>query len=667
MYNHYFGLTSSPFAIAPDPNYLYMSPQHRDALAHLIYGIQGSGGFVMLTGDIGTGKTTLCRCMLNHTSEDTDIAFILNPTLNSEELLASICDELHIDYDKYHLSIKLLSDAIYHHLLKSHAAGKNTVLIIDEAQNLSPDVLEQMRLLTNLETNEKKLLQIVMFGQPELRQLIERPELKQLAQRITARFHLSPLKLSETQHYIGHRMAVAGHKQVAHRPEPIPHELLAQIHHLSGGVPRLINIICDRALLGAYARSEPSVNSDTLYQAASEVFGKDREPLQQKRSYFRQVTAALGIIFIALIMYRLYPLANQWLAGAGSTTQVLNVSSTSPLIQKTQSEPEQKPATTHSKAIPAVITEKITPSSTLITESNEPLNIESSDQAPTTPLPLIQEAPAIVSTDEQHTTVKHTPDVDVVQTPAPAETEAVSASFIEASNPGLVDETAIAPSAEAIAALRPDIPMPIQAKQPVDTPINSINSEIRAYSTLFKIWQQDMPLDQDPCQFALSRGLRCLHQQGSWAQLHRNNRPALIRTLNSDGLISNWVLEGVQQNIARFSDGTKRWQTPLSQLSDSALLSYTLLWNPPTGYYQLTKPGSSGSHILWLKQQLARLSPLFQSEMNTYFDDQLVLYVKAFQRSQNLLQDGIVGPETLIRLNTLIEADAPMLLSTREP
>lgn len=652
MYNHFFGLTSSPFAIAPDPNYLYMSPQHRDALAHLIYGIQANGGFVMLTGDIGTGKTTLCRCMLNHTSDDTDVAFILNPTLNSEELLASICDELHIDYDKHHLSIKFLSDAIYHHLLKSHAAGRNTVLIIDEAQNLSPDVLEQMRLLTNLETNEKKLLQIVMFGQPELRQLIERSELKQLAQRITARFHLSPLKLIETQHYINHRMAVAGHKQIAHKPDPIPNELLAQIHHLSGGVPRLINIICDRALLGAYASNEPSINSDTLYQAASEVFGKDPKPLQQTRSYFRHMTAILGVIFIALLLYRIYPTIDNWIA---SSSPSLIASSAEPLsshLSKPEPDLEAAPPPHAEKKIAseALALAKLEPESRRLQKRITSGMIQQD---------LIELNPGEPYPVENNLTVKQNAGEKPLAPPQPAET-VIPTNLTAAADSIHKAETIITTSAEIISATE-------QEALSAQSFISNLDPEVRAYHTLFKIWQQDMPLDQDPCKFALSRGLRCLHQQGSWDQLNNNNRPALVRMLNSDGLVSSRVLVQINQGIASFSDGTQQWQTSFDQLSDKALLNYTLLWNPPNGYYQLAKPGSSGPHILWVKQQLAQLSPLFKSKMNSYFDDQLVFYVKAFQHSQNLLQDGVLGPETLIRLNTLIDTDTPMLLSSLEP
>ena len=210
MYKEYFGLKELPFSIAPDPRYLYMSNQHREALAHLIYGINTQGGFVLLTGEVGTGKTTVCRCLLDQMPENIDVAFILNPKMTAEELLASICDELRIQYPQGSNSIKIFVDHINIYLLDAHTKGRKTVLIIEEAQNLNTDVLEQIRLLTNLETNQEKLLQIIMLGQPELREKLSRPELRQLSQRITARYHLGSLSRQEISEYVSHRLSVAG-------------------------------------------------------------------------------------------------------------------------------------------------------------------------------------------------------------------------------------------------------------------------------------------------------------------------------------------------------------------------------------------------------------------------------------------------------------------------
>ncbi|MDX9710402.1 MAG: AAA family ATPase [Trichloromonas sp.] len=266
MYLEYFGFKSEPFSISPDPRFLFMSERHREALAHLLYGMKSEGGFVLLTGDIGTGKTTICRCLLEQLPEDSEVALLLNPKLTAAELLANICDELRIPYPPGTTSIKLLVDAINGFLLDVHAQGRRTVVIIDEAQNLDVDVLEQIRLLTNLETNTYKLLQIIMLGQPELKEMLERPELRQLSQRITARYHLAPLSQPEVGDYIRHRMAVAG----VDRPI-FPPASLRRIYRLTGGVPRLINVLCGRALLGAYVKGENRVRPALLAQAAEEV------------------------------------------------------------------------------------------------------------------------------------------------------------------------------------------------------------------------------------------------------------------------------------------------------------------------------------------------------------------------------------------------------------
>lgn len=267
MYCAYFGLGENPFAITPDPRYLYLSKRHREALAHLLFGIGAGGGFVQLTGEIGMGKTTLCRGLLEQLPDDVDVALILNPRVTALELVASICDELHIAYPADTDSLKRLIDALNGYLLDAHARGRRTVLIIDEAQNLSTEVLEQVRLLTNLETTQQKLLQIILIGQPELKQLLEREDLRQLAQRITARYHLSALAGDETCAYITHRLQVAGLQR-----RLFTRASLRRVHRLSGGIPRLINVICDRAMLGAYAVGRQTITAAMVAKAAREVF-----------------------------------------------------------------------------------------------------------------------------------------------------------------------------------------------------------------------------------------------------------------------------------------------------------------------------------------------------------------------------------------------------------
>lgn len=267
MYKKFFGITTSPFSIAPDPHFLYMSEGHREALAHLRYGLSEGGGFILLTGEIGAGKTTVCRCILEQAPAKTNIAFVLNPKLSAEELLATICDELGIDYPETS-GVKLLIDRLNAYLLAAHAQGERTVLIIDEAQNLSYEVLEQIRLLTNLETNQQRLLQIILLGQPELQDILAQPALQQLAQRIAARHHLGPLSKFETIAYVRHRLAVAGMGKSTFAISAIE-----EIFLLSSGIPRMINLICDRALLGAFSKGVRRVDKTMAREAAKQVFG----------------------------------------------------------------------------------------------------------------------------------------------------------------------------------------------------------------------------------------------------------------------------------------------------------------------------------------------------------------------------------------------------------
>ena len=271
MYVDFFGLKQGPFSIAPDPRYLFMSERHREALAHLLYGLGGGGGFVLLTGEIGAGKTTVCRCFLEQIPEHCNVAYIFNPKLTVIELVRSVCDEFRIAYPQREPGSATVTDyldPLNAFLLKAHAAGRNNVLIIDEAQNLSADVLEQLRLMTNLETSERKLLQIILIGQPELRGMLAQPGLQQLAQRVIARFHLDALSESESAQYIRHRLAVAGRVG----PIPFADDTLRRIHRLCAGVPRRINLLCDRALLGAYARGQAVVDRRIVDNAAREVF-----------------------------------------------------------------------------------------------------------------------------------------------------------------------------------------------------------------------------------------------------------------------------------------------------------------------------------------------------------------------------------------------------------
>ena len=300
MYAPFFGLSKEPFSIAPDPRFLFMSEMHREALAHLLYGLAGGGGFVLLTGAIGAGKTTVCRAFLEQIPANCQVAYIFNPQLTAHELLQTVCDEfgiVRVPSEAAAPTVKDLVDRLNAFLLRAHAQGRQGVLIIDEAQSLSAAVLEQLRLLTNLETAERKLLQIVLIGQPELRDMLARPDLEQLAQRVIARYHLAALSEAETLQYIQHRIAVAG--PAAQLPfEPAA---LRRVHRLTGGVPRRINLLCGRAMLGAYAQGRARVDRATVEQAAREVFGGAALASLPYRAQVGALTAALaaGLVLAA--------------------------------------------------------------------------------------------------------------------------------------------------------------------------------------------------------------------------------------------------------------------------------------------------------------------------------------------------------------------------------
>ena len=290
MYTSFFGLAEKPFAITPDPRYLYLSERHAEALAHLLYGINESGGFIQLTGEVGTGKTTVVRTLLSRVPHHADVAVILNPRVTPVEFLLTICEELGLGIaDADRDSVKQMVDALNRRLLSAHAEGRRIIVLVDEAQNLSIDVLEQVRLLTNLETPTQKLLQIILIGQPELRELLDRTDLRQLAQRITGRYHLRPLSREETKGYVRHRLRVAGATEEIFTPGA-----LVELHRLSLGIPRVINVACDRALLGAYTQETKRITASLVRQAAGEVYGRRFFP-----TWLGWVIGSLGVVAVA--------------------------------------------------------------------------------------------------------------------------------------------------------------------------------------------------------------------------------------------------------------------------------------------------------------------------------------------------------------------------------
>jgi general secretion pathway protein A len=313
MYESFFGLNREPFSVAPDPRFLFLSPKHREALSHLMYGLRGGGGFVLLTGEIGAGKTTVWRTFLEQLPPNFDVAYVVNPKLGVAALMARVCEDLRIE-GPGGVAASDPIDAIHGHLLLSHATGRRTLIVVDEAQALSVEVLEQLRLLTNLVTAERKLVQVLLIGQPELRTMLELPVLEPTAQRVVARYHLQALSEEETVGYIRHRLTVAGLQGEL----PFDSDALGRVHKLCAGVPRRINVLCDRALLGAHTQKLRRVDRAAVERAAREVFGTPRAaPVPGRRSaaawplWLGGAAAAGLIVLVVLVGVALAP----WLPG----------------------------------------------------------------------------------------------------------------------------------------------------------------------------------------------------------------------------------------------------------------------------------------------------------------------------------------------------------------
>jgi general secretion pathway protein A len=365
MYLAFFGLNEKPFSITPDPRYLFLSERHAEAMAHLLYGINEAGGFVQLTGEVGTGKTTIVRSLLAQAPKNAEIALILNPRMTAPEFLLTICEEVGIGVpDSATQSLKDLVDILSQYLLRAHAGGRRVVLVVDEAQNLAPEILEQVRLLTNLETNTQKLLQIILIGQPELRELLARNELRQLAQRITGRYHLSPLSGEETTAYIRHRMRVAGATA-----DVFNRFALEEIFRLSGGVPRVINVICDRALLGGYSQDRHRITGPLVRNAASEVFGKRFTPPWLPWAGTAAVAAMLAVGSFAL--WRLQPWRWVHAPAVASPQRAVAQSPTPQVVARAPAAPSTVPAVAPPSAMPAAVA--AAPGRTADSQAIEPL------------------------------------------------------------------------------------------------------------------------------------------------------------------------------------------------------------------------------------------------------------------------------------------------------
>ena len=646
MFREYFGIKENPFSNTPDPNYLFMSDRHQEALAHLQYGVQGSSGFVLLTGEVGTGKTTLCRCLVEQLPDHIDLALCLNPCLNEAELLATICDELGIDVsDARPDSVKDHMDALNKHLLDGHARGRRAVLIIDEAQNLDRPLLERVRLLTNLETSTTKLLQVILIGQPELREILGRGDMRQLSQRITARYHLDPMIREEADNYIRHRLRVGGLDAGLITPGA-----LTEIHARSGGIPRLINSICERSLLGAYAGGKTSIDASLVRAAAHEVLGREFPAPPPQR---RQGAGAIG-----------------WLTGIGLAAATIAGTVVLSSMDTVAVPPLDPPA-------PVTRTEKEISSAPIMAARLEAAT------APETP-------PAREMEPETRTAAPPAESAPIAARPAknpepaPAEEDLVAAVIDRLIAEGAVKTPPKEPKETPIASVSPGAPA-AQAEPPGETGAPSAANEKitlenlfrhpgvkggldTAVTRLFGLWNRKPPplAGLNPCAEAQALGLECLRHRGSWASMENIDRPLLISLVNDKGDRRFAVVTAIDGRTATLALGDSEIAADGEALQALWSGEFLVLWEPLPGVRSNLRSGMKGRDVAWLRGRLAEiLGQPADLENADLFDDGLKKRVIAFQQNHRLKSDGIVGTMTQIQLGGAIGGSAVPRLRKR--
>ena len=646
MYAAYFGLSELPFSIAPDPQYLYMSDRHREAMAHLLFGIKGGNGFVVLAGDIGTGKTTLCRCLLEQIPEDIDIALILNPRQNENELLQTICDELDID-TPLDATNKQLLDALNDRLLESFSDGRKIVLVIDEAQLLSYSVLEQIRLLTNLETNKHKLLQIILIGQPELNDLLAQPELKQLGQRVTARYFLEPLEEHETAEYIHYRLSVAGR----HDAEIFRPEAKRLIHRRSGGVPRLINVICDRALLGAFAEGKSRIDRKLARQAANEVTGS-AIPARSNKPWLWWLPATVGVAALVGISWWMSALYHQQSSdsevatdSAERFTPVEPVPESAPVSASSAKHPAVTPAIDEPQQIEVDLGEDVLPAS-LHPVSVKPEGNEGEGSAETL----------------------HLVDVDdPVETAVPPPVDVMPIAD--------TPKTMIDPDIDPPAVLESEEPPLSGTTGSSGDPLMQVLVEQRGatsrqhgFDHLLAAWQAESidSTQANRCQLVQLQGLRCWGGVGTIQDLTRLNRSTVLVLSHGDQEF-RVLLVSVTQRQAVLQVGDTRRSYPVEEINQLWTGRYLLLWRPPVDRLSIG-PDSSGYEVVWLRQTLHQLETGEETinenvAFSVEYDRDLMQQVRQFQSNYGLITDGIVGLETFLKINGLVnQSRIPLLI-----
>jgi general secretion pathway protein A len=588
LYLQFFGLNEAPFSITPDPAFVYLSAAHRDALAHLLYGVGqgGAGGFVQLTGEVGTGKTTLCRCLLEQVSEGTRVALILNPLVTQRELLATLCEELGIETAGITDSNKAMIDSLNRYLLEQHAQGHRVVVVIDEAQNLSPEALEQVRLLTNLETAKDKLLQMVLLGQPELRALLQRQSLRQLSQRITARYHLAPLGPEETHAYVRHRMKVAGATHI-----PFRRSALRALYQRSAGVPRLINIIADRALVGAYAKESRNIGARLIHDAANEVQPSESRVRSSRLGWVLSTASLAVLVLVTLVIWGL-PTISQNPVPAGTDSHREVRFEQPGLVQQPSADADERvPMTPISDAVGGVRQE--------LPPSGEP-------------------TAAVILARES------------------------SSGQSPAVNPAVTGPVAVDAVDTESGAAEPVVPGSGLEGDWLDS------QHAGAWKAMADLWQDQQGVDdiQLACDGVQGRGYACWRQNGSWARVKQLGLPVLLVLQDDD--TRYLLLRGMNGDQLLLGDEQSSIEISRAALENRWLGEFIVPWPQAPDWPSQISRGESGKAVDIIMEMAELADPAWHGE--GVFDQRFESWLMTFQRRHGLKADGIVGPNTLLYL-----------------
>ena len=606
MYTAFFGLQIEPFSIAPDPRFLYMSDKHREALQLLGYGLTRGASFVLLTGEIGAGKTTVWRRFLEELPSNYDVASVVNPKLDTNALLARVFEDLNVELPDDGKTVDLI-DALHGHLLLAHARGRRTLIVIDEAQALSNEVLEQLRLLTNLDSSGRKL-QVMLIGQPELRQRLQQPQLEPLVQRVVARYHLPSLSESETAGYIAHRLAVAGMTG----PMPFDGESLGLIHRLCHGVPRRINVICDRAMSNAQAAGSRRVDRRAVDRAVEQVYGAriapapvsaGRPAASASVNLWAAAIVAAGALAIGVWLAPHFTLATTTAAAAPTTAQAPAPVPLRPL-------PNAASPVAATLAVDSSPAEPSTPAT--------PTTITAGLASPASTATLaVDSSPAEPSTIATPTTI-------TAGLASPASTAKVAAAT------GSIDALFSAPGGAA--------------------------DESAAWRALARLWGASLGAGE-ACSAAGAQSLLCFRSRGGLAEVRQLDRPVIVRLVDSRGRTAHALLTAFNGEQATLAVGGAETTVPLAELARIWRGDFATFWRAPPNYGKgditVTSAGST-----WLEQRLTasdgQVGPSPSREA-------LRSRVAAFQLAHGLTPDGVAGPLTLMQLGRASGSDEPRL------